>query len=150
MYVPLTQQDYAIHQVWRYRVGHWLRNNNDRFTVLAAFGAVAVPVAVLFSLLTNGSEKPGVWITLLVIWLIETPLVYARWFEHRQEASERRRGYRFYVPETEYDIELAQAKGTLLSMASTVQERDQALDLLLSRGACSLPGQPAPPRARGG
>jgi hypothetical protein len=90
------------------------------------------------------NQKPGLVISSVVMWVIGAVLVYARWFEHRQGASEQRRGYRFYVRDNEYDLEVAHAKESLLSTESTEDERQQALDLLLSRGACSPPGQPAP------
>lgn len=145
IYLPLTEQDYAIQEDVRYRVGHWLAEDYDTFTVLAAFAAVVLPPALAYDWLTGGSGGSPLAVTTgVVIWLIGTSLAYARWFAHRQAASERRRGYRFYVPHIEYDTEVAQAKETLLSMTSSEREREQALELLLSRGACSLPGQPAP------
>lgn len=149
MYVPLNEQDYAVYEDLRYRLGHWLRNEFDRPTAVAAFAAFGVPLAVIFDSWTGdlGTERPRVYVALLVIWIVAVLLVYARWFEHRQAVSERRRGYRFYVFEDERDMEIAGAKEALLSTTSTDRERQEALGLLLARGACSIPGRPAPQRA---
>jgi hypothetical protein len=146
MYTPLTERDYAVHRDPRYRVGHWLRSWYDQLTAIAACVAFGLPVAVVVDGLRDdlGGEMPRAYATGVVMWVISVALLYSRWFEHRQAVSERRRGYRFYVLDNERDIEIAEAKQALLSMTATDHERQEALDLLLNRGACSLPGQPAP------
>jgi hypothetical protein len=71
-------------------------------------------------------------------------LIYSCWYAWRQERSERRRSYSFYVNPQEADGEIAEAKSVLLRLQSSNEERERAIELLLSRGACSLPGDPPP------
>ena len=76
---------------------------------------------------------------IFVAWGIAGVLgLYCWWFFERQEWSELRRAYRFRTVEPQDDEEVAAAKRFLLNKESSSSEREQAVHVLLSRGACSL------------
>ena len=72
----------------------------------------------------------------LVLWVLSVLGIYSWWFYKKQDLSERRRAYRFRNVVPEDDMEIADAKRALLAKASSFDEREQAVQVLLGRGAC--------------
>jgi hypothetical protein len=136
-YVPLTPRDEAVRGDRRYRIGAWLNTWGSPILALAFCVVLALPIALLVDWRANdlGSERPRAYLAGTLLWLLALAATYVRWFAWRQERSERQRGYRFYVDPQERDAEIAAAKGILLSSNSTSEERDRAVELLVSRGA---------------
>jgi hypothetical protein len=140
-YTPLTERDEEVRRDTRYRVGRWLSRDGYLFIALSFIAAIALPVGACVDWL-QGHDEPRLEAKLvgLIVWLLSVLVLYVWWFFARQDRAEKRRGYRFSRVEPDDDLEVAHAKSSLLSAASTPSEREQALQLLISRNACSRPG----------
>jgi hypothetical protein len=145
VYIPLTPRDEAVHRDLRYRVGRWVDTTAwGQFLALAVFAAFGLPIGVLLDW-RDGSvddQRPRLLVVLALMWLVALALIYAWWYAQRQKRSELQRGYSFYVDPEEADAQVAEAKSVLLRLHSSSEERERAIELLVSRRACSLPGEP--------
>jgi hypothetical protein len=141
LYTPLTERDEEVRRDPRYRVGRWLGGDGYRFVALSFITAIALPVAVCVDWL-QGHDEPDLRAQLvgLILWLLSVLVLYVWSFFARQDRSEKRRSYRFSRVAPDDDLDVAHAKTSLLSAASTPSERERALQLLISRNACSRPG----------
>jgi hypothetical protein len=138
LYLAITESDERVRRDPRYRVGAVLNKRYGSGATVAFFGvigAAAIPLGWLAGE-TVGLNAAGK--ILVALWGVAGVLgLYCWWFFVRQEWSERGRAYRLRRVEPEDDVEIADAKRSLLTRGSSAAEREQALVLLLSRGACS-------------
>lgn len=125
LYTPLTECDEEVRRDTRYRVGRCLDRDGYRIVALSFLGAIGLPVAAYVDRL-QGYDEPQMKVTLasLIVWLLSLLVVYAWWFFARQDHSEKRRSYRFSRAKPEDDLEVADAKSSLLSAVSTPGERE--------------------------
>lgn len=133
LYVPLTSRDEATRRDVRYRVGRWIdRRTYNEATALALFVLVGIPLAFVL----EGELAPArQLLALTILWLLSLLVLYMFWFFKKQEISENRRGYRFRAPELHDDSDVAGATRVLLELNATESDREQAIELLRTRGA---------------
>jgi hypothetical protein len=136
LYHELTDDDERIRRDVRYRTG---RRLGGTAIAVVLFVAIGFPVAFVLDWRDGGSDTLSLLPAALLVlfWVLSLFGVYAWWFYRRQDWSELRRAYRFRRVEPEDDAEIAGAKGVLLDSASSPSQREQAIQILLSRGACT-------------
>ena len=149
-YVPLTEQDYAVRRDPRYRAGIYLGRDywGRGWLTLAVLLAVGEPIGVGVSWWQHdfGLVRARAIVTEFVMWMVCVAALYCYWFWRQQDRAESERGYSFYVLKHEENAEAAELKAVVMSPVSSEEERQRAIDELVSMGLCSLPGQPGPPR----
>jgi hypothetical protein len=139
LYVPVTENDKQVRRDRRYRIGRAFDGRGRAGLTVALLGIVAV-LAQAGGWISGEPDSLTVGgdVVILLFGIAGFLGVYCWWFFERQERSELRRAYRFRTGDPHDDQEIAAAKRSLLSRDSTIAERKQAVDFLLSRGACSL------------
>lgn len=137
LYLSLSDRDERIRCDVRYRAGRWF---GGKAISLAVFIATGVPLAFVLEWRDGRSDElaPLQEALLLALWFVSLLGIYSWWFYKKQDWSELRRAYRFRNVVPEDDVEIADAKRVLLDRASTLNEREEGVQVLLSRGACSL------------
>lgn len=135
LYIPLTEHDEHIHRDLRYRAGRILRREGIG---LALAFVICFPIAVLLDWRDgSGGTSQAQSALLLLMWLLSLLGVYAWLFFARQDWGEQRRAYRIDASKALDDPDVSNARQVLESGTSARSEREAALHVLLTRGACS-------------
>jgi hypothetical protein len=148
-YVPLTDRDYEVRRDARYRVGRWLGQDvyGRGFLTLAWIIDISFPIALVAGWASH-DFAPRAYVGLAIMITLGLLGIYAHRFWARQDRSENARGYSFYLVKDEPDPEARLAREVILDRGTSDADRQQAVDVLVSKGLCSVPGQPPPPRPR--
>jgi hypothetical protein len=134
LYVPLTVDDERVRGTLRYRVGGWLRGKGIAVVLCAAAG---LPLALVLDWSDDGDALHArEWAVVWVLWSLSLVGVYCWYAFQLQDVSERRRAYLLQGPTADDDLEIAAAKKVVFDSASTGSERDEAMTILRSGGAC--------------